>query len=153
MEKRNTRCQCVRCREVRGKRVEVDKLILDDLVYRVGGTEEHFLSFVSPHDKLVGFLRLSLPTESSPAIDLEDLTNAAIIREVHVYGQSLQVGEEQKGAAQHTGLGTKLIDYAERIARQKGFSRLAVISAVGTRNYYLQRGFYRGELYLVNDLT
>jgi elongator complex protein 3 len=153
MEKRNTHCQCVRCREVRGASVEIEKLALDDLVYQAGGAEEHFLSFVSPNDKLVGFLRLSLPSENSPTIDIEDLKDAAIIREVHVYGQSLQVGEEQLGAAQHAGLGTKLIDYAEELARHKGFSKMAVISAVGTRNYYLQRDFYRGELYLVKELT
>jgi histone acetyltransferase (RNA polymerase elongator complex component) len=29
---------------------------------------------------------------------------------------------------------------------------LAVISAIGTRLYYLDRGFERGELYLVRDL-
>jgi elongator complex protein 3 len=153
MEKRNTHCQCVRCREVRGASVEIEKLALDDLVYQAGGAEEHFLSFVSPNDKLVGFLRLSLPSENSPTIDIEDLKGAAIIREVHVYGQSLQVGEEQLGAAQHAGLGSKLIDYAEELARHKGFSKMAVISAVGTRNYYLQRDFYRGELYLVKELT
>ncbi len=153
MERRNTRCQCVRCREVRGAGVEVGELNLDNLVYKVGGTEEHFLSFVTPDDKLAGFLRLSLPADNSPNTGLEDLNNAAIIREVHVYGQSLQVGEEQRGAAQHAGLGTRLIEHAERIAQLKGFSRLAVISAVGTRHYYLRRGFERGKLYLVKDFN
>ncbi|MCK5314845.1 MAG: GNAT family N-acetyltransferase, partial [Anaerolineales bacterium] len=149
----NTRCQCVRCREVRGAGVEIGELNLDDLVYQVGGTEEHFLSFVTPDDKLAGFLRLSLPADNSPNTGLEDLNNAAIIREVHVYGQSLQVGEEQRGAAQHAGLGTRLIEHAERIVQLKGFSRLAVISAVGTRHYYLRRGFERGKLYLVKDFN
>lgn len=153
MENRNTHCQCVRCREVRNENVDINELILDDLVYHVGGTEEHFLSFVSPDDKLVGFLRLSLPTQNSIASGLQDLVNAAIIREVHVYGQSLQVGEEQLGAAQHIGLGTRLIDKAEMIARQKGFKKLSVISAIGTRNYYLNRGFKRGYLYLVKELS
>jgi len=30
---------------------------------------------------------------------------------------------------------------------------MAVISAVGTREYYLERGFERGELYLVKNLV
>ena len=72
---------------------------------------------------------------------------------MHVYGQSLAVGDEQDGAAQHIGLGTQLIARAEQIARAQGFARLAVIAAVGTRKYYEDRGFERGELYLVKPLT
>jgi elongator complex protein 3 len=49
-------------------------------------------------------------------------------------------------------LGTKLLDQADQIARDHGFSRVAVISAIGTRLYYLDRGFERGDLYLVKDL-
>ncbi len=75
-----------------------------------------------------------------------------MIREVHVYGQSLEVGAEKTGAAQHAGLGTKLLQRAAEIARVNGFARLAVISAVGTRPYYLERGFDRGELYMVQQL-
>jgi elongator complex protein 3 len=83
---------------------------------------------------------------------LKDLEGAAIIREVHVYGQSLGVGKEQTGAAQHTGLGTRLLTEADCIAREKGYRRMAVIAAVGTRQYYLERGFERGELYLTKNL-
>ena len=68
-----------------------------------------------------------------PIPDLEDLAGAALIREVHVYGQSLPVGAEKEGAAQHSGLGTQLLEKAEKVARQHGFRRMAVISAVGTR--------------------
>ncbi|OGO26462.1 MAG: hypothetical protein A2136_06010 [Chloroflexi bacterium RBG_16_54_11] len=84
---------------------------------------------------------------------MDDLTGGAIIREVHVFGQSLAVGAEQNGAAQHTGLGTELLQQAEAIAKQHGFERLAVISAVGTRLYYLERGFERGEFYQVKSLN
>ena len=86
-------------------------------------------------------MRLSLPGPDSPDTGMADLAGAAIIREVHVYGQSLQVGEEKKGAAQHTGLGTKLLEKADQIARDHGFTRTAVISAIGTRLYYIDRGF------------
>ena len=43
--------------------------------------------------------------ENSPQTGLSDLDGAALIREVHVYGQSLAVGAEKEGAAQHAGLG------------------------------------------------
>jgi elongator complex protein 3 len=152
MKKRGTRCQCIRCREVRKQEVGEEDLHLEDIVYSAGGTEEHFLSFVTAGDQLAGFLRLSLPGENSPETGLADLERAALIREVHVYGQSLEVGSKQRGAAQHSGLGTELIHRAEGMARQRGFRRIAVIAAVGTRRYYMQRGFLRGEHYLVKDL-
>ena len=146
---RGTHCDCIRCREVRGGKMEAASLRLDDLVYHPDGAEEHFLSFITPEDKITGFLRLSLPGRDSPPTGLTDLSEAAIIREVHVYGQSLAVGAEQNGAAQHAGLGTRLLVEADRVARLKGYRRMAVIAAVGTHNYYLERGFERGELYLV----
>lgn len=152
MKKRGTHCECVRCREVRGKAIHPESLKLDDMIYQTDSAEEHFVSFVTLDDKLAGFIRLSLPTENSPATEMSDLDNAALIREVHVYGQSLAVGADRAGAAQHIGLGTRLLVEAEAIAASHGFKRMAVISAVGTRGYYLDRGFTRGEYYLVKSL-
>jgi elongator complex protein 3 len=152
MKKRGTICQCVRCREVRGKVVEAETLRLDDLTYQAGTAEEHFISFVTPDDGLAGFVRLSLPAKGSALTGMPDLDGAALIREVHVYGQSLAVGAEQTGAAQHLGLGTRLLEEADNVARAHGFSRMAVISAIGTRHYYLDRGFERGEYYLVKKI-
>jgi elongator complex protein 3 len=152
MKRRGTRCQCVRCREVRGKAVESSTLKLDDLVYQTSSAEEHFISYVTPEDGLAGFIRLSLPGKDSPQTGFSDLDGAALIREVHVYGQSLAMGAEQTGAAQHAGLGTRLLEEAERIARTHGFEKLAVIAAIGTRHYYLGRGFERGEYYLVKNV-
>jgi elongator complex protein 3 len=107
---------------------------------------------VTPEDKIAGFLRLSLPAADSPSTDLRDLEGAAIIREIHIYGQSLAVGTEQKGAAQHAGLGGHLLAEADKIARANGYRRIAVIAAVGTRQYYLERGFERGKLYLKKNI-
>ena len=94
---------------------------------------------------------MSLP-ENTHLTGLSDLRDAAIIREVHVYGQSLEVGEARRGIAQHSGMGTNLIEEAESIAIRKGFQRLAVIAAVGTRAYYAGRGFQLGDLYMVKNL-
>ena len=152
LEQRGTFCECVRCREVRGSKVDEDAIQFNDLTYQAGAAEEHFLSYVTPEDKLAGFLRLSLPGDSSSDTGLSDLEEAAIIREVHVYGQSLEVGDSKEGAAQHIGLGTKLIEKAEKIARERGYKKLVVIAAVGTREYYAGRGFEKGELYMVKAL-
>jgi len=152
LKRRGERCQCVRCREVRKKRVNAEKVELHDLVYPAAEAEEHFISYDTPEDKLAGFIRLSLPSSKSPDTELDDLDGAALIREVHVYGQSLPVGAEKDGAAQHSGLGTQLLEKAEEIASKQGHKKIAVISAVGTRGYYLDRGFERGELYLVKNI-
>lgn len=164
LARRGERCRCIRCREVRGEKVDPAALRLVDEVYHAAEAEEHFLQFVIPDEKrpegaIAGYLRLSLPQGEGPSAPgavvtaaMPDLQGAALIREVHVYGQSLAVGEERDGAAQHIGLGTRLLDEASRIAKEKGFARLAVIAAIGTRLYYENRGFRRGDLYLVKDL-
>ncbi len=152
MKRRGSRCQCIRCREVKGNRIVPEDLTLSDLIYRAGDSEEHFLSFSTPQDQLAGFLRLSLPGKDAPQTGMPELDGAAIIREVHVYGQSLAVGEERNGAAQHIGLGSRLMDAAQQISRSQAYRRMAVIAAVGTRRYYLERGFQRADLYLVKNL-
>ena len=152
MQEKGWVCRCIRCREIRGQDVRVDELVLEDYVYDVTGCQEHFLSYLTPGGSLAGFLRLTLPTPQAPETGLEDLQGAALIREVHVYGQSLRVGQEMAGAAQHSGLGTALLEKAEQISGQAGYNTIAVIAAVGTRGYYLDRGYRRGSHYLVKDL-
>ncbi len=152
MERRGARCHCIRCREVKEEAIALDELIFDDLVYQADYAEEHFLSFVTPNDKLAGFLRLSIPRAGAPPTGLRDLDGAALIREVHVYGQSLAFGNGKDGAAQHVGLGTELIQRAEEIARGQGRGRVAVIAAVGTRKYYEARGYKMSTLYVVKAL-
>ena len=80
------------------------------------------------------------------------MKDCAIIREVHIYGQSLQFGAEKNGAAQHVGLGSTLIEKAAAISKERGFPKLAVIAAIGTRQYYKERGFTGGNLYMIRDL-
>lgn len=161
LERKGQRCSCIRCREVRGEAVDVTSLRLVDTIYPAAHAEEHFIQFVTPpipgghpQGRIAGYLRLSLPGPGAPdvATALPDLRGAALVREVHVYGQSLAVGEDQPGAAQHMGLGARLLDEAARIAGASGFSRLAVIAAVGTRRYYERRGFERGALYHVKEI-
>jgi elongator complex protein 3 len=152
VKRRGQECRCIRCQEVRGEAVDVERLTLADEIYAAAQAEEHFLHYRTPAGKIAGYLRLSLPGPAAPELGCADLRGAALIREVHVYGQSLAVGAEQAGAAQHIGLGTALLAEAERVAADHGFRRLAVIAAIGTRRYYESRGFERGELYLVKGV-
>ena len=152
MKENGTSCRCIRCREIRGQKVSLQELHLNDHRYHAAYADEHFLQFVTDEYRLAGYLRLSLPDHPSENAPIEELNGCALIREVHIYGQSLPVGTEQDGAAQHIGLGSRLIEEACRIAASEGFRRIAVIAAVGTRKYYESRGFYRGEYYLLRDL-
>jgi elongator complex protein 3 len=149
LQRHGERSGDIRGREVRFHQVTNDDLRLDELWYATRCSDEVFLQYVTPERYIAGFLRLSLPAE--PAI-VEELADAAMIREVHVYGQSLEIGEASPGRAQHSGLGKQLIERATEIARARGFKRLAVISAVGTREYYRKRGFEDGILYQFREL-
>jgi elongator complex protein 3 len=160
MQRRGQHCQCIRCREIRTEIVNENDLSISDIVYEPGritgepGSIEHFISYVNEQNQIAGYLRLSLPDHVPPERDKElpDLMDAAIIREVHVYGQSLAVGVEKTGSAQHIGLGTQLILEAVEKARSAGYKHLAVISAIGTREYYRKRGFTYGSQYQVMDI-
>lgn len=145
-------CRCIRCREIRRDAIHFEELELRDLTYETDATTEHFLSYETaagfPHeDRLAGFLRLSLP---DPGIDhpLPELAGHAMIREVHVYGPALNLGDDSRGEAQHIGLGTRLIERAKAIARAGGYQHMAVISAIGTREYYARLGFELNGLYM-----
>jgi elongator complex protein 3 len=162
LSNRGQKCRCIRCREVRGQVIDSTNLEYQDFAYQAAGAHEHFLSFVTPDDHLVAYLRLSIPDSTDENEDkdvrnnlyhlIPELEGAILIREVHVYGQSLGVGSEQAGAAQHIGLGTTLLLKAEEIARQSGLKKLVVISAIGTREYYRSRSFIQGELYMARNL-
>ena len=137
---------------MRGQVVDSAALTYNDHIYTPAVSEEHFLSLNTSSDQLAGYLRLSFPRSGSPDLAIPELQDAAIIREVHVYGQSLPVGSEHAGAAQHSGLGTRLLEEAARLTREKGLQHLAVIAAVGTRPYYAARGFVQHELYMVKEI-
>ncbi len=148
-----TRCQCIRCQEIRGRPVDWDQLRLAPLIYQTEGTVEHLVRFLTAGDKLAGFMRLSLPDQSMMPF-LPDLGGHAMIRELHVYGPALSIGDESGGEAQHIGLGQRLLDQAIELTRAAGLNRLAVISAIGTRDYYRKHGFELagGGLYMTRPV-
>ncbi len=159
LRRRGRRCGCIRCREVKRRTVRAGELALRVHSYDTNLTREHFIEYVTPEDEgqpalTAGFLRLSLPLGrgvGSRAF-IEEIAGSAMIREVHVYGPALSIGGEDEGAAQHVGLGTRLLDAARRISGEAGFRRLSVIAATGTQSYYAARGFSAGELYMHSDL-
>lgn len=151
MVKQGLHCQCIRCREVKRQRLTIDDLRLTVETYDTDGTTEHFLSFVSDEDKIAGFLRLSFPDREQD-LPLPELENHAMIREVHVYGPAVSVGDESQGEVQHIGLGSQLVEKAKKMAREAGYGHIAVISAIGTREYYARHGFAVHGLYMTAKL-
>lgn len=156
MKGRGLQCPCIRCREVRRQRVNLEGVALRQETYETDATTEHFLSYETNGQgesagRIAGFLRLSLPR---PGIELPlpELAGHAMIREVHIYGPSLPLGDESQGEAQHIGLGQRLIGRAKELAKKAGYRRIAVISAIGTRSYYQKLGFQMDGLYMTADL-
>lgn len=140
----------IRSREVRHDKLALENLYLRETRYQTRVSDEYFLEYVNNENRIVGFLRLSLPKKKSEwpeeFVLPEGLGTAAMIREVHVYGvvAALQV----RGNYQHTGFGRRLVNRAKEIAKEAGFSSLKVISAVGTHQYYSQKlGFKDNGLY------
>lgn len=190
--------QEIRFREIGTGRVDMDSLRLDIVSYQTSNTSERFLQWITPDNRIAGFLRLSLPSaeyirsvecgpecvaageagrgaahevgrwaahedehgaarEAGPgratasARVLPVLPGEAMIREVHIYGVATHLGEDGS-SAQHSGLGRRLIERACDIARDAGYERINVISAVGTRAYYRRLGFVECGLYQQREL-
>lgn len=144
----------IRAREVKNQVVKAQDLTLDVEEYKTTYSTEYFLQCITKERKIAGFLRLSFPLNAKNGVEgLEELNECAIIREVHIYGPSLKLSNTPSGEAQHLGLGTKLINKAKEISKEKGFEKLAVISAIGTREYYEKRGFELKNLYQIATLT
>ena len=145
---RGVACRDIRAREVGGRPVDPARLRLRRTDYEAASGVETFLEFVDTEDRIAGFLRLRLPAATGAAeVVPVELAGRAVIREVHVYGAVVGFGERGKGRSQHVGLGRRLIAEAQRIAREAGFEQMAVISSVGTREYYRRLGFVDGALY------
>ena len=141
----------IRMREIAGSDVTPSDLRLCTITYETATTEEHFLQWVTEEGRIAGFCRLSLPYEEV-ARPSPTAPGTAMIREVHVYGRVAGLGTSTTGAAQHAGLGKALIEEACHQAREAGYARIAVISAVGTRQYYRGLGFEDEGLYQVRKL-
>jgi len=160
MKKHGDRCRCIRCREV-GLRMAKDEtgnlkpdakaIELKRIDYGASGGDEVFLSFEdATNDLLIGFLRLRKPSENANRPEMKD---AAGIRELHVYGPMVELGEKPDEKWQHRGYGRELLEEAERIAGEDwGLKTVNVISGIGVRDYYRKSGYKRAGPYMGKKL-
>jgi elongator complex protein 3 len=142
----------IRAREIRGEEFTEEEIKFKVTDYQTSVSQEKFLQYIvhkNGQEKILGFLRLSLPTTEQ---FIEELKGSAMIREIHVYGAVANIGERTKGDVQHLGLGTKLIKKAKQFSQEAGYKKLNVISAIGTKEYYRKKGFTDGDLYQYLEL-
>ncbi len=156
-KKNNWRCECIRCREIRNGEVVLNEYELQKIEYRTVTGRELFLSFEHKTEhKCAAFCRLRLPDALATSAftgTLEVLQGAALIRELHTYGQLVGIQEKGDSEGQHRGLGMRLMHEAERIAREEGYKKMAVISGVGVREYYKNKlGYTLDKTYMVKEL-
>lgn len=150
MEKTGKPCQCIRCREIGNRKITERKMIIRE--YPASGGKEYFLSYEdTKQNKLIAFLRLRIAPFSLPFKGRIG-ERFSIIREVHTYGPAVKISKRASGAAQHIGLGKKLIKKAEEISQKNGCEKIAVISGVGVRQYYRKLGYRLKDTYMVKGL-
>jgi len=162
MKKEGIKCRCIRCREIKGEAVDADKLEMKVNEYDASGGREFFITFNDysdgldgkKRDKLASLLRLRFSSHSLEGKKhfIKELEGAALIREVHAYGEQVRVARRQGEASQHVGLGRRMMEKAEEISRKNGFKKLAVISGIGVREYYRKLGYRLEGTYMLKSL-
>lgn len=146
------------CRDVRSREVGIheikDKVRPTDVElvrrdYAANGGWETFLAYEDPEkDVLVALLRLRKCSEATFRPELTKVPSS-IVRELHTYGSAVPIHSRDPTKFQHQGFGTLLMEEAERIAREEhGSEKLAVISGVGTRDYYARLGYHLDGPYM-----
>jgi len=144
MDQAGLRCSCIRCREY-GHRLRdgwaVGEPRLIRLDYEAWGGKEVFLSYEDENETLFGLLRLRINEKK------------AVVRELHIFGPEVSLGGRLERAAQHRGLGERLLREAERIARGEfKADSLLVLSGVGAREYYRSLGYGLEGVYMTREL-
>lgn len=167
MKKEGLTCDCIRCREVRDNfNATPENAILYCRTYPSNQGKEYFLSFESEDNKTIfGFLRLRLtnnagkiysrPTgnNTNKKLYFQELNNCSLIRELHVYGQLVAVGDSDNKASQHYGFGKRLVTAAEMISLNNGFNKVAIISGIGVKEYYKKLGYNKEGTYVTKKLN
>ena len=140
MLKKKIKCKCIRCREI--KNCDISNYNLNVLEYNASCGKEFFIS-IDANDKIIGFCRLRFVNES---LRKEITLDSGIIRELHVYGKSVKLGE--KGEIQHHGFGKMLVKKAEEICLKHNKKKILVISGIGVKGYYKKLGYDYDGVYM-----
>ena len=114
------------------------------------GTEIFISAEDSGKDLIFGFARLRIP---DAPFRKEILPKSAGIRELHVYGKAVPIGERDDSSGQHHGIGKMLMQEAEKTASEEfSMKHMYVISGIGAREYYKKLGYQRMGAYMEKEL-
>ena len=156
LDEHNINCKCIRCREI-GHKTTKEKYCLDDFkmfkeTYTACDGKETFISIEDKNEEsIAGFLRFRMPSKNTFRPEITDTT--ALIRELHIYGNMIQIGDKNPSIGQHTGFGEKLLKEAEKIAIDNNYEEILIISGIGSRNYYRKFDYERKGPYMAKKLT
>ena len=64
----------------------------------------------------------------------------------------IKIGGKNPKIGQHTGFGEKLLKEAENISIDAGKDSIAIISGIGSRNYYRKFGYEKVGPYMMKKL-
>lgn len=138
--KNHVKLKEIRMREIGfNKDVDLDTK-LKIIEYEASEGKEFFLEVVNDDDILFGLLRLRIHD------------GEAMVRELHVYGQALDLGIKGK-ISQHKGIGKLLMAKAEEITKEEGIKKLSVISGIGVREYYKKLGYNLEGFYMIKEIS
>ena len=152
LKKQGIVCRCIRCREPGHKKgmKTSNNLKLKVMEYEASQGKEFFISFEDQDsDLLFGYAKLRFPSQFLR----EEITpESALLRELHVFGRAIPVGEQEIGGIQHKGIGKMLLQKAEDICKEHKKDKMVVISGVGVREYYKKIGYVQEGPYMVKPL-
>ncbi|WP_298501508.1 tRNA uridine(34) 5-carboxymethylaminomethyl modification radical SAM/GNAT enzyme Elp3 [uncultured Methanobrevibacter sp.] len=155
LDEHNINCKCIRCREIGHKKTSrqysLDEFELFNMKYNACGGKENFLSIEDINEEsIAGFLRLRFPSKDHFREEISDKTS--LVRELHVYGNMIKIGDKNPKIGQHTGFGERLLKEAENLSMDKGYEDIAIISGIGSRNYYRKFGYEKVGPYMKKKL-
>ena len=181
---KNSHCRCIRCKEVKNNDLSNYTILPTVQSYRSSGGTEYFIIFGAyqnnlfiklcylfynfmlylgiiyyyhhkyEHNYIIGFCRMRI-NDNNDTVVFDELKNAAIVRELHVYSAvaDINIITKDKSSEQHKGYGHKLMLIAENIVKRKGLKNIAVISGIGVQEYYKNKlGYKLGDNYMMRFL-
>ncbi|MFH2027942.1 MAG: tRNA uridine(34) 5-carboxymethylaminomethyl modification radical SAM/GNAT enzyme Elp3 [Nanoarchaeota archaeon] len=147
MKDKKIKCRCIRCREPKLNKFP-EKVEIVERYYSASGGNEFFISAEDLQNNIIlGFVRLRFPSQS---LRQEVGKDSALIRELHVYGEAVQIGK--KGKVQHKGIGKALMQRAEQTAKTYYKDKMVVISGIGARQYFRKLGYKKDGPYMVKKI-
>lgn len=149
IESKDIRAREIGIRQMQG--IKLGEFGIEQEEYDSSGGVDYFIDVVDSNDTMIGFIRLRFPGKVGLREEIDSKT--ALIRELHIYGQTIPVGGDlEESKSQHKGWGRKLLERAEHIAKENGYTKMCIISGVGVREYYRKFGYELEGPYMVKNL-